>query len=103
MHSDFRFPKATAPLMVVILAGIVMAIDRAKEIAAAVPYANPRIGPVQPVHLVALPSLLLIVVIAGIAGAIGWAMLFALQRSGVQRFSKIDPLQDAHSSTRPIA
>jgi hypothetical protein len=100
MHSEFRFPKTTVPLMAIILGGIIMAIDKARAIQASVPYANPRIGPVQPVYLAALPSLLLIVVIAGVAGAIGWAALFALQRSGVQRFSKIDPLRDPRSSTK---
>ena len=100
MHSEFRFPKTTAPLMAVILAGIILAIDKAKEVQASVPYANPGIGPVQPVHMVALPSLLLIVVIAGVAGAIGWMILFALQRSGIQRFSKIDPSGGHRSGTK---
>ena len=100
MRSEFRFPKATVTLMAIILAGVIMAIDKARAIQASVPYANPRVGPIQPVHLTVLPSLLLIFVAACVAGGIGWAILFALQQSGVHHFSKIDPSKGQRSETK---
>ena len=100
MRSEFRFPKATVTLMAIILVGVIMAIDKARAIQASVPYANPRVGPIQPVHLTVLPSLLLIFVAACVAGGIGWAILFALQQSGVQHFSKIDPSKGQRSGTK---
>ena len=103
MRSDYRFPKATVTLMLVILAGVIMAIDKARAIQASVPYSRPVIGPIQPEHLVALPSLLLILIIAGIAGAFGWTVLFVLHRSGVQRFLTLDPLRNQGPGTKPLA
>ena len=100
MRSEFRFPKATVTLMAIILVGVIMAIDKARAIQASIPYANPRVGPIQPVHLTVLPSLLLIFVAACVAGGIGWAILFALQQSGVHHFSKIDPSKGQHSETK---
>jgi len=100
MRSEFRFPKATVTLMAIILVGVIMAIDKARAIQASIPYANPRVGPIQPVHLTVLPSLLLIFVAACVAGGIGWAILFALQQSGVHRFSKIDPSKGQRPETK---
>jgi hypothetical protein len=103
MRSDFRFPKTTVTLMLIILAGVIMAIDKARAIQASVPYSHPVVGPIQPVHLVALSSLLLILVGAGVLGAIGWAILFALHQSGVQRFSTLNPFRSQGSDTKPVA
>src|SRR5437899_11183675 len=87
MRSEFRFPKATAPLMAIILAVIVVAIEKAKAISASVPHTNPLVGPIPPVHFTVVWTLLLVLIFAGTAGALGWAILFALRRSGMHRFS----------------
>ena len=87
MYSEFRFPKATAFLMTVILAAIVLAIERAQAISASLPHINPPVGPIQPEHFTFLPSVLLMFAVAYAAGMIGWAILFALKRSGVHRLS----------------
>jgi len=100
MRSEFRFPKATVTLMAIILGAVIMAIDKARSIQASVPYANPRVAPIQPVQFTVLPSLLLTLVAACVSGGIGWAILFALQRSGVHRFSKLDPSQGQRSGTK---
>ena len=91
MRSEFRFPKTTVSLMAVILAAILLAIDKAKAIQASIPYANPGVGPIQPAQFTILPTLLLVLVGACITGVIGWAILFALHRSGVHRLSEVDP------------
>jgi hypothetical protein len=87
MHSEFRFPKPTALLMTVILAAIVMAIEKAQAISASLPHVNPPVGPIQPEHFTFLPSVALMFAGAYLAGLIGWAILFALKRSGVHRLS----------------
>jgi hypothetical protein len=87
MRSSFRFPKTTAFLMTVILAGVVLAIERAEAIRASVPDINPRIDPIQPAHLTILATMALMFLVVYIAGAVGWVVLFALRRSGVHRLS----------------
>ena len=87
MHSEFRFPKATAVLMTVILAATVLAIEKARAIAASLPHINPPVGPIQPEHFTFLQPMLLSFVVAYAAGLAGWAVLFALKRSGTHRLS----------------
>lgn len=91
MKSEFRFPKATVGLMVVILAAVMITIEKAKAISASVPHANPPVGHIQPSQMTILPSLLVAMISAVVVGVIGWAILFALRRSGVQQLSEINP------------
>jgi len=87
MRSEFRFPKATAFLMTVILAGTVLAIGKAQAISASLPHINPPVGPIQPDHFGFLPAVALMFAIAYVVGLLGWAILFALKRSGTHRLS----------------
>jgi hypothetical protein len=87
MRSEFRFPKATVALMTIILAAVVWAIEKAKAISASVPNTNPPRVPVPTVQFTIVPTLLVVTAMAVAAGAVGWAVLFALRRSGMQRFS----------------
>jgi len=87
MRSEFRFPKATVALMTVILAAVVWTIEKAKAISASVPHTNPPIVPVPTVQFTIVPTLLVVTAMAVAAGALGWAALFALRRSGMQRLS----------------
>jgi hypothetical protein len=89
MRSGFRFPKTTAFLMTVILAGIVLAIEKAESIRASVPYNNPPVGPIQPAHLTILTTMALTFLLVYAAGAVAWVVLFALRRSGVHRLSEM--------------
>lgn len=91
MRSEFRFPKATAPLMAITLAVIAVAIEKAKAISASLPHTNPQVGPIPPLQFTVVWTLLLVLIVAGTAGALGWAILFALRRSGVHRFSESNP------------
>jgi hypothetical protein len=92
MHSEFRFPKATVSLMVIILAGILLTIDKAKSIAASASYSRPNVGPIHAAQqLMLLPTLLIILTAACVAGIIAWAILFALQRSGLHRLPDVNP------------
>ncbi len=91
MRSEFRFPKATAPLMALILGVIVVAIEKAKAISASLPHTNPQVGPIPPLQLTVVWTLLLVLIVPGTGGALGWAVLFALRRSGVHLFSESNP------------
>ena len=88
MQPEFRFPKTTAVLMTVILAGVVMAIQKGEAIEASVPNVNPPIGPIQPVHSTLLPGVFLGLALFYSVGLIGWAILFAMRRSGIHRLDE---------------
>ncbi|MGB2629227.1 MAG: hypothetical protein WAK20_20755 [Candidatus Acidiferrum sp.] len=90
MRSEFRFPKATVTLMALILAGILLTIDKAKSIQNSVPYANPHVGPIQPTQFALVPVLLVTLAGACIGGAISWGIVYALRRSGAQRLAELD-------------
>ena len=92
MHSGFRFPRATPWLMAVILAAVVLAIEKATAIRASVPAINPPVGPIRPEHFTFLPAVLLIFAAAYALGVLGWAILFVLHRSGTHR---LDAVQDS--------
>jgi len=89
MRNGFRFPKSTIIFMTLILAGIILAIKRGEEIAASLPHVNPQIGPIQPVHSTLLPPIAIFLALFYVMGFIGWAILFALRRSGVHRLAGV--------------
>lgn len=88
MRTEYRFPKAAAVLMTIILVAILWTIEKAKTISVA--YANAQVSPIK-VEVSILPAFAIALVGACVAGAIGWAVIFALRRSGIQRFSDINP------------
>jgi len=93
MRSEFRFPKATPVLMTLILLAILMAIDKARSIQFSGPYPSPQVGPLKPAELTIVPALLIVLVAASVAGLIGWAIVFALRRSGTHRLAGMNPSQ----------
>lgn len=93
MRNGFRFPKSTIIFMTLILAGIIMAIKRGEEIAASLSQVNTSIGPIQPAHSTLLPPIALVLALFYAAGLIGWAILFALRRSGVHRLDNMSAAQ----------
>jgi len=91
MRSEFRFPKAAVALMSVILAAVVVAIDKAKAISVSAPHASLPMGPIQPLHYSVISTLLITLAGLGVCGVLLWAVLFALHRSGTQRLSDLNP------------
>jgi hypothetical protein len=88
VRNEFRFPKSTAVLMMIILAGIVLALEKARVIQASYSDGNPVV-PMEASHLTFFPTLALLLVIFYATGVAGWAILFALRRSGVHRLADI--------------
>ncbi|SRR6266478_9767445 len=97
MRSEFRFPKATVALMTIILAAVIFTIEKAKAISASVPHANLPVGPIQPAQITIVPTLLVVLISAIVAGVFGWGILFALRRSGVHHLAEMNPSADARS------
>src|SRR5580698_2452804 len=89
MHSEFRFPKATPVLMAVILAAVILTIAKAPAIEDSLPYSNPQLPPIHAEHFTFFPAMAAIFLSACTVAVIGWAVLFALRRSGVHRLSEM--------------
>jgi len=89
MRNGFRFPKSTAVLMTLILLGVIVAIRKGEAIAYSLPRVNPQLPPIQPVHSMFLFGIPLMVMFFYAAGLVGWAILFALRRSGVHRLAEM--------------
>jgi hypothetical protein len=103
MRSEFRFPKATAILMTVILVAVIMAIEKAKAISASLPPSSTPVGPIQPEHLSTVTTLLVILALALSTAVLGWLVAFALRRSGIQRLSDVRPGADPATGSKPAA
>jgi hypothetical protein len=90
MRSEFRFPKATPILMTIILAGVILTIEKATAIEESLPLSYPeQLPPIHPEHFTFFPAMAAIFLSAYAAAVIGWAVLFALRRSGVHRLSEM--------------
>jgi len=99
MRSEFRFPKATAILMTIILVAVIMAIEKAKAISDSLPPSSTPIPPIQPEHFSTVTTFLVILALAFSSAVVGWLVVFTLRRSGVQRSSDVHPADTpAHKS-----
>jgi hypothetical protein len=98
MKSEFRFPKATVTLMVIILAAVIFTIEKAKAISASVPHTSSPVGHIQPAQITMIPTLLVTMVTAIVIAVLGWAILFALRRSGVHHLAEMNPSAGRRSS-----
>jgi len=89
MRNGFRFPKATPILMAIILAGVILAIRRGEVIATSLPPFSQPVTPIHPPHSYLLPGVFEGFIFFYAAGLIGWAIVFALRRSGVHRLTDV--------------
>jgi hypothetical protein len=93
MQSQFRFPRSTVLLMLVIFAGTVLTIAKASSIAGARP------GSVWP-SFVSVGALMLLTMCTAAAVVVG--ILHALRRSGVYRLENVQGRMDsAESNGKP--
>ncbi len=87
MRSEFRFPKSAPMLMTIILAGIALAIEKARTIEAAVDgHAEPSL----------FKGVVIIFVGAMAAAVLVWSVLFLLRRSGMHRLGEISAQEAPH-------
>jgi hypothetical protein len=98
MRSEFRFPKATVTLMTIILVAVIMTIVKATAIEESIPPASTAVGPIHPAHFTIVSTLLILMVGVCVAAAVVWGVMFALNRSGIQRLSEINPTSRATKS-----
>ena len=89
MQPQFRFPRSTVFLMLVIFAGVVLTIAKASGIA------GDTSGSVWP-SLISVLVLMLLTMCA--AAAVGWGILYSLRHSGVQRLEKVQGWMDSLES-----
>ncbi len=90
MRSDYRFPRSTWILMTVILAGLVLAIEKARAIAASLPHSNPHLPPIQPAAFTFVAPLLTLFALVYILAIVAWGVLFAMRRSGLHRLADLN-------------
>lgn len=83
MHPGFRFPRSAITLMVIILAGVILTIEKCAEVT--MKYSGPVVTMWSTFWSFVVVAFLLVCVAA--AGA--WAVLFALKRSGLHRLSAV--------------
>jgi len=96
MRNGFRFPKSTIVFMTLILGGVLTAIQKGEDIATSVPHDIGPVAPIhiQPVHSILLGGMPLFFAFFYAVGLIGWAILFALRRSGVHRLDRMSTDQE---------
>lgn len=81
MRPQYRFPRSTVFLMWVILAGVVLAIEKAKVVAT--PGPHPAAANPLPLFLFLFP-----VAACAVVAAL-WGLLFALRRTGMHRLDGV--------------
>jgi hypothetical protein len=92
MRSEFRFPKTATTLMTFVLAGVLMAIAKARAISVSVPQTSSPVGPIRPVLVSSMFTLPVALFLSAFAVAvIGWGILYLTHRSGMHRLSEFDP------------
>ena len=92
MRSQFRFPKTTAVLMILILAGVLWAIEKGEAIEASYALGSSATGSIPRVESL-LPGIAEGLAFFYAAGLLGWSILFAMRRSGVHRMDGISTEQ----------
>ena len=88
MRPEFRFPRSAITLMLIILAGVILTIEKAAQIT------TKYSGPVVTMWSTFWSFVVLAFLIVSIAAAGGWAILYALRRSGVHRLSDVHTWPD---------
>ena len=86
MRPEYRFPKLTLFLMCVILAGLVLAIDKAKDVVHM--KQGLPLGTISVWDPMVLAVLLTLAFIVAVVAAV-WGILFALRRTGMQRLDHV--------------
>ena len=89
---SFRFPRFAIFLMLACFFTILAAIDLAAEMSRTVQMTYPGAPNLEPMWWSKLPGVFgMVFVMQWAFGAAGYAILFALRRSGLHRLASLDP------------
>ncbi len=89
MRSTNRFPMVALIFMLLSFVAVVYAIAQAAALSQALPHQNPVLN--LSVVRVTLPGgILVLFAIAYLVGMLGWAVAFALHRSGAERLERME-------------
>ena len=83
MRNEFRFPKATWILMTIILAGVIVAIEKGEAIVASVPHIGEPVGPIHSGDHSLLVGIIGSFVVIYALGLLAWGIVYAMRRSEV--------------------
>ena len=83
MRPEYRFPRSTVTLMLIILAGVILTIEKCAEVT--MRYS----GPVVTMWSTFWSFVVLAFALICLAALGGWAILFALKRSGMHRLNDV--------------
>ncbi len=92
MRSEFRYPKATIPMMALIFACIVLIIYKARAVQVSMNLPSYDLG--APHYMLAV-TLGIAFAVACMVGSAGWLVLHSLHRSGVHRLSEAQTWPEA--------
>jgi len=85
MRPEFRFPRSTVILMLVVLSGVLLTVEKARVV-------QSKYGPV---YVSMWPSLAwflgFVLLVTFAAAACLWGILFALGQTGTQRLANLEP------------
>ena len=85
MRPEFRFPRSTVALMLIIFAGVILAMEKANTVQVAYAAGADSIWP-------STPWFFGLVLLLACASAVAvWGLLFALKRTGADRLADIQP------------
>ena len=94
MRTESRFPVAAATLMTATLALVAFAIRVGNSVAVSLRGVNSPFRLIPPAPSLFSLASIEMVLFPCLAGAAGWAILFALRRSGIQRLTTLDTSVD---------
>lgn len=89
MRSNLKFPLSAIVFMLLSLLVSLYAMTQARAVSESLPDINPVLT-MQPVHVPLPGGILVMLAIAYVVGIAGWASVFAMRRSGVQRLSRTE-------------
>ena len=89
MRSANKFPISAMVFMILSLVGVVYTIAQAETLSLSLSQGNPTLQ-FRPVHFVLPGGILILWVIAGVLGFVGWAIAAVLRRSGTERLSRTE-------------
>ncbi len=89
MRSANKFPISALVFMVLSLVGIVYAIGQAAAVSNALPHENPALA-MKAVPFTLPGGIAILFGVAYLLGIAGWAVAYALRRSGAERLSRTE-------------